>query len=278
MSTLGASGQQQKLNIAQQAGLNPATVAPKQVRTKDAEETRRTESHRDDEEGSSRPGGAKEKASAETAASFAAGDGAKVKPKKRKNRQVSVGGASGSKSSRRAAQTSQSGGSQQNQGADKTDGSRSRYGNSGRYSDERSHQIVTKHQTAHAATTQASVKFEQTQRAAQGNDANPLSAAGQRRMMLENLSRMVKIGLEQHTGGTAGEAYPRRETRQIFSALQGLKAGGQPTASNETRRTDSRNVTNGEFKLKESRMNNVLAIFLDPPAPPEGHEPLELVA
>jgi len=276
MSTLGASGQQQKLNIAQQAGINPATVAPKQIRTKDADETRRTE-QKDDEESSSRPGGSKEKASAETAASFAAGDGAKVKKRKSKNRQVSVGGASGSKSSRRAAQTSQSGGSQQNQGADKTDGTRGRYGNSGRYSDERSHQISSKKQTSDSFNTQASVRFEQAQRA-QGNEANPLSAAGQRRMMLENLSRMVKIGLEQHTGGTAGEAYPRRETRQIFSALQGLKAGGQPTASNENRRSDSRNVTNGEFKLKEQRMNNVLAIFLDPPAPPEGHEPLELVA
>lgn len=277
MSTLGASGQQQKLNIAQQAGVNAATIAPKQVRTKDADDTRRTESHRDDEEGSSRPGGAKEKASAETAASFAAGDGARIKPKKKKNMKVTVGGASGSRSSRRASQTSQSGGSQQSQNTDKTEGSRSRYGNSGRYSDERSAQLVNKHQTAGASAVRASVAFEQN-RMAQGQDTNPLSAAGQRRMMLENLSRMVKIGLEQHTGGTAGEAYPRRETRQIFSALQGLKAGGQPTASNENRRSDSRNVTNGEFKLKEQRMNNVLAIFLDPPAPPEGHEPLELVA
>ena len=273
--SVGASGHQLATNIAQQAGVHQTTT-PKQVRAKDADETRRTE-QKDDEEHSSRPGGAKEKASAETAAAFSAGDGAKVKKRKNKNRQVSVGGASGSKSSRRASQTSQNNNSQQNQGADKTDGASSRYRNSGRYSDERSHQISSKAADSLSRNNQASVKFEQAQRAA-GNDANPLSAAGQRRAMLENLSRMVRIGLEQHTGGTAGEAYPRRETRQIYSALQGLKAGGQPTASNENRRSDSRNVTTGEFKLKEQRMNNVLAIFLDPPAPPEGHEPLELVA
>lgn len=275
--SVGASGHQLATNIAQQAGVHQSTT-PKQIRTKDADETRRTE-QKDDEEHSSRPGGAKEKASAETAAAFSAGDGAKVKKRKSKNRQVSVGGSSGSKSSRRASQSSQSNNSQQNQGADKTDGARgNRYGTgSGRYSSERDHQLSSKHQAEKAATNRAGIEFEQARRAS-GNDANPLSAAGQRRAMLENLSRMVRIGLEQHTGGTAGEAYPRRETRQIYSALQGLKAGGQPTASNENRRSDSRNVTTGEFKLKEQRMNNVLAIFLDPPAPPEGHEPLELVA
>ncbi len=43
--------------------------------------------------------------------------------------------------------------------------------------------------------------------------------------MLQGLVQEVRAGLEQHTGGSAGETYSRRETRQIVNALQGLGTG-----------------------------------------------------
>ncbi|MBI3929694.1 MAG: hypothetical protein HY319_29410 [Armatimonadetes bacterium] len=124
-------------------------------------------------------------------------------------------------------------------------------------------------------TTRASVQFEQAQQAQNKDNTNPLSPSGQRKDMLNKLERMVNYALAQHTGGSAGEAYPRRETRQILMALQGLKSSSQPKAD---KKEDGRRLTEGEFKLKEGSANSIMAIFADPPQPPPNYEPLELVA
>ncbi len=131
--------------------------------------------------------------------------------------------------------------------------------------------LAKQHLLSKSLATKASVKFEQQ---SQGRPTNPLSPAGRRRNMLNNLTNMVRISLAQHTGGKAGEAYPRRETRQILMALQGLKS-----SSTKKNSSDSRNkLSVGEFKLKESSAASILAIFAEPPQPPEGYEPVEMIA
>ena len=61
-----------------------------------------------------------------------------------------------------------------------------------------------------------------------------LSRSGQQRAMLNNLTSMLNICVEQHTGGKAGEAFEsRRDTRLIYMALRGLRDSGTMHAATE---------------------------------------------
>jgi hypothetical protein len=67
--------------------------------------------------------------------------------------------------------------------------------------------------------TEASAHYERSRQEA----SSELGRSGQQRALLNNLTSMLSISVEQHTGGKAGEAFEsRRDTRLIHMALKGL--------------------------------------------------------
>ncbi|MBI3926377.1 MAG: hypothetical protein HY319_12625 [Armatimonadetes bacterium] len=123
-----------------------------------------------------------------------------------------------------------------------------------------------------ASLTRAVVRFEQSQQNTTRRNVEQ-SRNGTERMHLNNLVRMMEISTAQHTGGKAGEAFPRRETRHIYSALLGLKS------SSPERREERRSVrhTDSELKFKEGQARGLMAI-LEPEPDPADYRPFVMVA
>ncbi|MBI3925769.1 MAG: hypothetical protein HY319_09530 [Armatimonadetes bacterium] len=121
-----------------------------------------------------------------------------------------------------------------------------------------------------ASVNRASLNFDQSQDTTQRNVDQ--SRRGDQKLMLNRLVNMVEISMAQHTGGKAGEAYPRRETRQIYSALMGLK-----TSSPERREDRRVRHTTAELKFKETQARGLVAL-LEPEPIPKDYQPVSMVA
>lgn len=119
---------------------------------------------------------------------------------------------------------------------------------------------------------QASIKFEQNRPADQG----AMSPFGQQQAMLDSLINMTEMLYHQHTGDKAGEIYNRPATRQILTALKGLKDGAlngeEPVQEVRAPKRKKR-----EFMAQMARIEKVQR-SLEPAAFPADYEPLDLVA
>ena len=119
---------------------------------------------------------------------------------------------------------------------------------------------------------QASIKFEQNRPAATGM----MSPFGQQQAMLDSLINMTEMLYHQHTGDKAGEIYNRPATRQILTALKGLKDGAM--ASDEpVQEVRAPKRKKREFMAQMARIEKVQR-QLEPTAFPADYEPLDLVA
>ncbi|MBI3928361.1 MAG: hypothetical protein HY319_22660 [Armatimonadetes bacterium] len=123
-----------------------------------------------------------------------------------------------------------------------------------------------------ASLNRASLAFEQ-QQATQPDPNHPKNIRN--RTFLTNLVRMTRISLAQHTGGAAGEAFSRRDTRQILSALSGLQRSQD--ASNRRRETPRVRHTEAELRFKTNAAQALIAVF-EPEAAPADYNPVSLVA
>jgi hypothetical protein len=124
---------------------------------------------------------------------------------------------------------------------------------------------------------QASIQFEQANR---DNLHQPYSPFGQQQQMLDALINMTEMLYHQHTGDKAGEIYNRPATRQILSALKGLKDQGQGTAvssDSPVAEVRPRRRKKREFMAEMARIERVQK-SLQPVALPADYEPLDLVA
>jgi len=119
---------------------------------------------------------------------------------------------------------------------------------------------------------QASIKFEQNRPADQG----AMSPFGQQQAMLDSLINMTEMLYHQHTGDKAGEIYNRPATRQILTALKGLKDGamGSEEPVQEVRAPKRKKR---EFMAQMARIEKTQR-SLEPTAFPADYEPLDLVA
>ena len=123
-----------------------------------------------------------------------------------------------------------------------------------------------------ALLNQASIRFEQ-----QRGPAEPaMTPFGQQQAMLDSLINMTEMLYHQHTGDKAGEIYNRPATRQILTALKGLKdgamSGDEPVAEVRAPRLKKR-----EYMAKMARIERVQR-SLEPQALPADYEALDLVA
>ncbi len=118
---------------------------------------------------------------------------------------------------------------------------------------------------------QASIKFEQNRPADQGM----ISPFGQQQAMLDSLINMTEMLYHQHTGDKAGEIYNRPATRQILTALKGLKDGAMGTEEVVPVRAPKRKKR--EFMAQMARIEKTQQ-KLEPQAFPADYEPLDLVA
>lgn len=119
---------------------------------------------------------------------------------------------------------------------------------------------------------QASIQFEQSR----GDQHQAMTPFGQQQAMLDSLINMTEMLYHQHTGDKAGEIYNRPATRQILTALKGLKDGGTKTEtaapSGEVRKLKKR-----EFRAQMARIEKA-HVALQPQVLPADYEPLDLVA
>ena len=122
---------------------------------------------------------------------------------------------------------------------------------------------------------QASIQFEQANR----QNQQPYTPFGQQQQMLDALINMTEMLYHQHTGDKAGEIYNRPATRQILSALKGLKDQGQPSTNTENNVTEvrPRKRKKREFMAEMARIERVQK-SLQPVTLPSDYEPLDLVA
>ena len=118
---------------------------------------------------------------------------------------------------------------------------------------------------------QASIKFEQNRPA----DPGVMSPFGQQQAMLDSLINMTEMLYHQHTGDLAGEIYNRPATRQILTALKGLKEGAMGTEEAAPVRAPKRKKR--EFLAQMARIEKTQQ-KLEPQAFPADYEPLDLVA
>ena len=118
---------------------------------------------------------------------------------------------------------------------------------------------------------QASIQYEQNRPADQG----ARSPFGQQQAMLDSLINMTEMLYQQHTGDLAGEIYNRPATRQILTALKGLKEGAMgnedPVPVQAPRRKKR------EFMAQMARIEKTQQ-KLEPLVFPADYEPLDLVA
>jgi len=123
-----------------------------------------------------------------------------------------------------------------------------------------------------ALLAQASIQFEQ-----QRGPAQPaMGPFGQQQAMLDSLINMTEMLYHQHTGDKAGEIYNRPATRQILTALKGLKDGALQSdeSAPEVR---PRRMKKREFQAQMTRIERVQR-SLDPVVLPADYEELDLVA
>lgn len=118
---------------------------------------------------------------------------------------------------------------------------------------------------------QASIQFEQQYR-----QDGQLSPFGQQQAMLDSLINMTEILYQQHTGDKAGEVYNRPATRQILTALRGLKDQVQPKSESDEAPAP-RKMKKREFKAQMERIERVQR-SLEPVKLPDDYEALDLVA
>lgn len=116
----------------------------------------------------------------------------------------------------------------------------------------------------------------QFQQARQDDPQGVNTPFGQQQAMLDSLISMTEMLYHQHTGDKAGEIYNRPATRQILTALKGLKDAAQPKT--EETETAPRRMKKKEFRAQMARLEKVQSAVLEPPAPPADYEPLDLVA
>jgi len=118
---------------------------------------------------------------------------------------------------------------------------------------------------------QASIQFEQQYR-----QDGQLSPFGQQQAMLDSLINMTEILYHQHTGDKAGEVYNRPATRQILTALRGLKDQVHPKSESDAPAAP-RKMKKREFKAQMERIERVQR-SLEPVKLPDDYEALDLVA
>ncbi|MBS2034998.1 hypothetical protein JST97_08415 [bacterium] len=119
---------------------------------------------------------------------------------------------------------------------------------------------------------QASIKFEQNRPESQGMS----TPFGQQQAMLDSLINMTEMLYHQHTGDKAGEIYNRPATRQILTALKGLKDGAM-TSEEPVQEVRAPKRKKREFMAQMARIEKVQR-QLEPQVFPDDYEPLELVA
>ena len=123
-----------------------------------------------------------------------------------------------------------------------------------------------------ALLNRAGIQFEQQR----GPVENAMTPFGQQQAMLDSLINMTEMLYHQHTGDKAGEIYNRPATRQILTALKGLKDGAlQDDESVSEVRPQKRKKR--EFMAQMTRIERVQR-SLEPHALPTDYEPLDLVA
>lgn len=124
-----------------------------------------------------------------------------------------------------------------------------------------------------ASLNRASLAFEQRQANLPPREQN---ATGRNRRFLNNLVQMTRTSLAQHTGGDAGEAFSRRDTRQILAALTGMQKTHE---AKQRRKTEDGRVrhTEAELKFKGGAAQALMAIF-EPEARPADYDPISMVA
>lgn len=120
----------------------------------------------------------------------------------------------------------------------------------------------------------ANIQFAQARQSEPQGVSTPF---GQQQAMLDSLISMTEMLYHQHTGDKAGEIYNRPATRQILTALKGLKDAAQPKTE-ETSDVAPRRMKKKEFRAQMARLEKVQVAVLEPPAPPPDYEPLDLVA
>lgn len=119
---------------------------------------------------------------------------------------------------------------------------------------------------------QAALQFEQNR----GELPQTLTPFGQQQAMLDSLINMTEMLYHQHTGDKAGEIYNRPATRQILTALKGLKDGAQGRGDSSDA-GKVRSLKKREFKAQLARIEKT-HVALQPQALPLDYEPLDLVA
>jgi hypothetical protein len=123
-----------------------------------------------------------------------------------------------------------------------------------------------------ALLNQASIRFEQ-----QRGPAEPaMTPFGQQQAMLDSLINMTEMLYHQHTGDKAGEIYNRPATRQILTALKGLKDGAMQ-GDEQVAEVRAPRRKKREFMAQMARIERVQR-SLEPVVLPADYEELDLVA
>lgn len=256
--------------VASRTGALQTAVAPKVKTTKEADAARRDVYFGNDE--SDESGHGFSEPSAAGSSKFTAADRKQLRRETRRRRQelgtqnnsTEVGRGQGSKEATRTSKTGK---------ADKTE-LKSRRGTEPSAADRglRTAQEVL-HQNS--LLQQASIQFERTRQA----PAEPSSPFGQQQAMLDSLINMTEMLYHQHTGDKAGEIYNRPATRQILTALKGLKDAAQPKVEQTTDEVAPvRKKKKKEFRAQMARLERLQHVVLEPPVAPVDYEPLDLVA
>ncbi|HXE71441.1 MAG TPA: hypothetical protein VNO81_02175 [Candidatus Nitrosotenuis sp.] len=121
-------------------------------------------------------------------------------------------------------------------------------------------------------SNRAQIQFNAA-RAAEQQQPLQLGQEAQRRVMLRNLEGMVRTQLSQYTGN---EPYTRANYRQILDALVTMQVPSSQSRGSGRSNGVGERRSEGEYRLKASQAEKVLAIFA--PEPERSDEPLELVA
>ena len=119
---------------------------------------------------------------------------------------------------------------------------------------------------------QASLQFEQ----ARGPQQPATTPFGQQQAMLDSLISMTEMLYHQHTGDKAGEIFSRPATRQLLTALKGLK-NGAVGAEETSPEVQAPRRSKREFQSQLDRIERV-QYFINPAPLPADYEPLDLVA
>lgn len=255
--------------VATRAGAVQTAVAPKVKTTKEADAARRDVYYGNDESDES-AGSAFSQPSATGSSRFTAAD-KKLRRETRRRRQelrtqndnTEVGRNRGSEEATRTGKKT-----------DKTEIQKNRRGPEPTAADRG---LRTAQELLHqnSLLQQASLKFEQSRQA----PSEPSSPFGQQQAMLDSLISMTEMLYHQHTGDKAGEIYNRPATRQILTALKGLKDAAQPRLEQSDEvAAPVRKKKKKEFRAQMARLEKMQTVVFEPPVPPADYEPLDLVA